>query len=361
MLTERVLNRTLLQRQHLLARTTMEPLAMVENLLGLQAQDVLPPYLSLQARLRDFDPLVLSDALASRAAVRILVMRGTIHLLTAEDALVLRPFTQPLLTKSVRTATWGRGFPVEAYDELAAGVRAALADGPMPVKQLGELLATDYPDRSASDCANIAKALVPLVQLPPRGLWQQSGGQVYDTLESWLDAPLLTEPDRAELVRRYLRAYGPATPADVSTWSGATGIREVFKALGDELVVLTGPDGKDLWDLAGLPLATGDEPAPVRLLGKYDNVWLSHAGRDRVTPGDRRKKWMALNGGMAATVFVDGSLEGLWRQTDSGKLDVELYRSLTRAERAELEAEVGAVEQFLGPGEVELTPAGRAG
>ncbi|HSV41376.1 MAG TPA: crosslink repair DNA glycosylase YcaQ family protein, partial [Nocardioidaceae bacterium] len=224
--------------------------------------------------------------------------------------------------------------------------RETLADGPLPVKQLGEILAEVYPDRSPSDCGNLAKSLTPLVQLPPRGLWRQAGGQVYSPVENWLGREL-REPDPAELVRRYLCAFGPATPADVTAWSGTTGMRDVFKALGDELVVHKDERGKDVWDLAGLPLATGDEPAPVRLLGKYDNVWLSHAARDRVTTPDNRKQWMGLNGGVGSTVFVDGWLEGMWWQTDGGSLDVRLYRELTRAEQSELDNELAAVSAFL--------------
>ncbi|HET7689708.1 MAG TPA: winged helix DNA-binding domain-containing protein [Nocardioidaceae bacterium] len=346
MLTERALNRTLLQRQHLLERTSMEPLAMVEHLLGLQAQEPLPPYLSLFARLEDFDPQVLSKSLESRQTVRLLVMRGTIHTLTADDALTLRPFTQPLLTKVIKSTDWGRGFPLEMYDDVVARTRAALVDGPLPVKQLGEVLAEAYPDRSPSDCGNLARSLVPLVQVPPRGLWKQPGGQVYETLETWLGEEL-REPDRAEIVRRYLRAYGPATPADVTTWSGTTGIREIFAALGDELVTLIGPDGKTLWDLQAMSVATGEEHAPVRMLGRYDNVWLSHASRERVTTPEKRKKWMGTNGGIGFTIFVDGWLEGTWSQTPAGKVDVTLHRELTKAEHAELAAEIAAVEKFL--------------
>lgn len=346
MLTERALNRTLLQRQHLLERSSMGPLAMVEHLLGLQAQEPLPPYLSLFARVDGFDAKVLSDSLESRETVRLLVMRGTIHTLTATDALTLRPFTQPLLTKVIKSTDWGRGFPPELYDDVVTRTRAALSDGPLPVKRLGELLSEAYPDRSPSDCGNLARSLTPLVQVPPRGLWKQSGGQVYETVETWLGAQL-REPDRAEIVRRYLRAYGPATPADVTTWSGTTGVREVFTALGDELVTLTGPDGKTLWDLEGMKVATGEEHAPVRLLGRYDNVWLSHASRERVTTPEKRKKWMGTNGGIGFTIFVDGWLEGTWSHTPGGKVEVTLHRELSRTERAELDQEIAAVEEFL--------------
>jgi hypothetical protein len=344
-LTKRVLNRTLLHRQHLLERVDLAPLAMVEHLLGLQAQDVLPPYLSLAARIRDFDPLTLSATLESRETTRILLMRGTIHLVSAQDALTLRPFIQPLLTKQCKNADWGNNFPQERYDEVVKLTYATLADGPLAAKALGEALAKVFTDRSPSDATNLAKALAPLVQIPPRGLWKRSGGQTYVTVEEWLGTEL-PDPDVAEIVRRYLRAFGPATAADVTAWSGATGMAPVFKALGDELVTLE-VQGKKVFDLAGLELADEETPAPVRLLGKYDNVWLSHAGRDRVTTPERRKRWMGLNGGMAETVFVDGMLEGLWRRTGSGALDVELYRPLTRAERHELDAEVAAVERLL--------------
>ena len=86
----------------------------------------------------------------------------------------------------------------------------------------------------------------------------------------------------------------------------------------------------------------------MRLLGRYDNVWLSHAQRDRVTPDPaKRKRWMGSNGGVAATVFVDGVLEGLWRTSASGTVDVELFRRLSRSEQAELDAEVAALETLL--------------
>ncbi len=88
-----VLNRTLLHRQHLLERVDSTPVAMAEHLIGLQAQDNLPPYLSLAARLTDFDPYDVTRGLEDKTLVRLLVMRGTIHLLTRDDALTLRQWT----------------------------------------------------------------------------------------------------------------------------------------------------------------------------------------------------------------------------------------------------------------------------
>jgi hypothetical protein len=94
-------------------------------------------------------------------------------------------------------------------------------------------------------------------------------------------------------------------------------------------------------------LAEEDAPAPVRLLGQYDNLWLSHAGRDRVTTPESRRSWMGVNGGLASTVFADGMLVGLWRVTD-GRVEVlSTIRTLTARERSELDDEITRVDELL--------------
>jgi hypothetical protein len=120
----------------------------------------------------------------------------------------------------------------------------------------------------------------------------------------------------------------------------------VLKAM-DDLVVHEDQDGRRLYDVADDTLADEEVPAPVRLLGTYDNVWLSHAARDRVTEPEKRKRWMGINGGVASVLLVDGMLEGLWRPVD-GRVDVvELLRKLTRSERVGLDEEIARVETLL--------------
>lgn len=345
MLSLRDLNRTLLRRQHLLERTTMPALAMVDHLIGLQAQENLPPYLSLAARIDGFDPHELSDAIERRQAVRFLTMRGTIHVLTPEDALSLRPWVQVALDKqsaSNQNNRPARGVPVA---DVVAATREALADGPLPVKVLGERLGEAFPGVPATALAHLARERVPLVQVPPRGLWGRSGGVVYQTVETWLGREQ-TELDVRELVRRYLRAFGPATAADMTTWSRVTRLGPVFSAMKDELVVVECEDGRTRFDVPDAPYASADEPAPVRLLGAYDNVWLSHAERLHIVPEDVRPRWMGSNGGVGSAVFVDGFMSGLWWWRDD-QVDLDLFRKLTRAQRTDLDAEVGRVESLL--------------
>lgn len=346
MLTARALNRTLLQRQHLLARTSMPVLQMVEHLVGLQAQDTLPPYVGLWARLEDFDPVDLSTLVESRTASRIVLMRGTIHLVSARDCLALRALLQPTLERLMR----GTDFVRSCEDILPEQLRPAAAEvlGPEPVSatDLGRALAERFPGHEPGHLANTVRLRLPLVQAPPRGVWKRGGRPSYVHAEQWHGAA--PSPTTAEdLVRRYLRAFGPASATDVTTWSGMTGIRAVLERMADELVHHVDEDGRTLVDLPGLPVADADQPAPVRLLGKYDNLWLSHADRTRTAEPEKRKRWMGRNGGTGNTVFVDGMLEGLWRE-EAGRVEVELFRRLTRAERDELEAEVSRLERFLG-------------
>ena len=345
-LTLRDLNRTLLLRQHLLERTKMPALQMVEHLIGLQAQENLPPYLSLAARIEGFDPLELSDALERKAAVRFLTMRG--H----------HPCAGARRRAVAAAVGAGRARPAERIEpDQQAGEGASLPTSwwrrrggssrrvRFRSKQLGERLAEAFPDVPAGALVHTARERVPMLQVPPRGLWKQSGGVVYQTVENYLGRPT-TELDVRELVRRYLRAFGPGTAADMTTWSRVTRLGPVFQEMADELVVVECEDGKKRYDVPGAPYAEGDVPAPVRLLGTYDNVWLSHANRDHIVPIEMRSRWAGTNGGVGNTIFIDGFMAGLWWVRD-GRAVTEVFRKLSKREQAELDEEVAAVDALL--------------
>jgi len=344
-LSTRDLNRTLLLRQHLLERSALSPLAMVEHLIGLQAQENLPPYLSLAARIRDFDPQTLSTALEHKEAVRLLSMRGTIHVLVPDDALMLRRWVQPALDQQSRSNQANRPAREVPVEDVVAAVVRVLEAGPLPVKELGERLAELFPGVPAAALTHVARERVPLVQLPPRGLWRRSGGVVYQTVESHLGRAT-SEPDVRSLVRRYLLAFGPATAADMTAWSRVTRLGPVFTAMRDELVEVRCEDGRLRYDVPGAPMADGTAPAPVRLLGTYDNVFLSHADRSHIATDEARARWMGVNGGVGRVLLVDGFMAGLWRLRE-GRVETELVRPLTSSQQAELEAEAAGIERLL--------------
>jgi hypothetical protein len=344
-LTRQRLNRTLLHRQHLLERTSGDPLDMVHHLVGLQAQENLPPYLSLAARLDDFDPYAVTRGLEDKSLVRLVVMRGTIHLLTADDGLMLRQWTQPCQDRERKASQNVKAALHLDTDEVNTAISDALTDGPLPMKALGEAMSTRFPDVPPTALGQLARVNQPLLQVPPRGAWKQSGGVVLQYVDRWLERPLV-DPDPAEIVRRYLRAFGPASATDIGAWSGLTRMAAVVKEM-DDLVEHEDENGKKLFDVADGELADEDAPAPVRLLGTYDNVWLSHAARDRVTEPAKRTQWMGVNGGVAMSLFVGGWLEGLWRIDDGRPTVVSLLRTLTKREQAELDEEFDRVAELL--------------
>lgn len=346
-LSPRRLNRTLLLRQHLLERVTATPVEEAGHLVGLQAQENLAPYLSLAARLDGFDPYDVTRGLEDRSLVRLLTMRGTVHLLPAADV-ALRGWTQPVHEREVRSSqNVGAAREVDREAFLAA-LHDVLADGPLPQRVIGLELAERFASYGATELGNLARSLAPLVQLPPRGTWKGSGGVVYDLAARWTGVQV-APPSTGyveDVVRRYLRAFGPASAADVTAWSGITRLGPVVRAMPD-LVHHEDDAGHPLLDVADGALADEDAPAPVRLLGRYDNVWLSHAGRDRVTAPGSRGAWGGPNGASANTLFVDGWLEGLWRVDDGRVVVTDTLRRLTRAERAQLDDEVARVETLL--------------
>jgi hypothetical protein len=314
----RALNRALLARQWLLdAPRAASPLEAVEHLVGLQAQDVKAPYFQLWARLAGFDPGELSALLEERAVVRIALMRGTIHLVSARDALLLRPLLGDLIARATDN-NWSAGVAGIARAEIAAAGRALVEERPRTFAQLGAELGARWPSADPKALAQQVRALVPIVQVPPRGLWGSSGPPAHTSLEAWLEgaaAPATGDAAPAAVVRRYLGAFGPATVQDMQKWSGLTGLGAAFAALRDELVVFADAETgrRELFDLPAAPRPPADTAVAPRLVGPFDNLVLSHADTARIVPPEHKAKVMTQNGLIAGLVLVDGFVAGNWR------------------------------------------------
>lgn len=214
----------------------------------------------------------------------------------------------------------------------------------MTQKELGEALAERVPGAPPRQLADVARARLALVQLPPRAVWGAGGATRYATAESWLGAPAKATALPA-MIRRYLAAFGPATVADVQAWCGLTRLREVTDTMTD-LVRLRGTGGADLLDLPDAPRADPGLPAPARFLPDFDNVVLSYADRSRIVPEPFRKKLFLRNGIVPGSILVDGMVAGLWR-ADGGLVTISPFRPLTSAEIAELDSEGRELACFL--------------
>lgn len=312
-LSTRALNRALLARQMLLQRRRMPAIEMIAWLVGMQAQVPNNPYVGLWTRLEAFHPDELSRLLLNRQAVRILVMRGTIHLLTARDCLTLYPLVRPLHERVLKTTEFGRGaVDVDTETLLAAG-RAVLEEKPRTLKELGARLHEQWPNHEPENLAYCVHYGLPLVQIPPRGVWGASMQPTLTTAEHWLGQPLDPNPSIDEVVLRYLAAFGPASAADMRTWSGITGLREVVERLRPQLRVFRDEAGREIFDLPDAPRPDPDTPAPPRFLPEYDNVFLSHADRSRIVADEHRKRLATANGVGPGTFLIDGFISGTWR------------------------------------------------
>ena len=266
-LSTRVLNRTLLARQHLLERASMPAIGMVEHLVGMQAQIPTNPYLGLWSRLAGFDPAELEGLLLDRRTVRMVVMRGTIHLLSTDDALALRPVMQPVLDAELfKNRTWSVGLEgVDLAPVLELG-RRMVEERPRPMHELRAAIAERWPEHDATTLAYACRNQLPTFQVPPRGLWHRSGQVALTTIDSWSGRPLGTETAPDATVLRYLAAFGPASTSDVAAWSRLQGMREPMERLRPRLRTFRDERGRELFDLPDAPIADPDVPAPVRLL-----------------------------------------------------------------------------------------------
>ncbi|MET7698346.1 winged helix DNA-binding domain-containing protein [Streptomyces sp. NPDC005485] len=331
-LTPRALNRATLARQHLLTRSSLSALEAVEHLLGLQAQNVKPPYYALAARLDGFRPEELSQALQARDAVRIVTMRSTIHLHTAEDALTLRPLVQGARERELHN--FRKGLVGVDLDRLTALSRKLVEEEPRTMQQLREALLVEWPDADPQSLSVAARCRLPLVQVTPRGLWGRSGQVALTTVEHWLGRPAEPVPTPDATVLRYLAAFGPASVKDMQTWAGLTRLRDAFERLRPRLVTFRDEHGVELFDLPGAPLPDADTPAPPRFLPEFDNLLLSHADRTRVVPPELKGRYWQGNRAYC-TLLVDGFLAGLWRLEEES-LTIEPFGELTGAQREDV-------------------------
>ena len=334
-LTQRELNRATLARQLLLQRSRLPVVKGVERIAGLQAQLGTGPYLGLWSRLEGFRRESLERALLSGKAARGVLMRGTVHLVATAD--------YGLFARAIEVSP--AGWVTPEADELAQRIAPALRRFCAEPRAREEVLAwLEREHGVVSDGTN--------------GLWYalRLHGRIGHAAESSLwgspiqgprfvavaDGALPADAARTELVRRYLAAFGPATRAEISGWSGLK-VRDFADRL-DGLVRLRDDRGRELLDLPRAPRPGVETPAPVRFLPRFDNVLLDRA---RVLPEEYRRLVVRKNADVLPTFTADGYVVGTWR-VERARVVAEPFAPLPREAKRELAEEAARLQAWLG-------------
>lgn len=343
-LTEADLNRTLLARQGLLARSDGPIPDALEQMGGLQAQYAPSMYIGLWSRVAAFSRADLTGALERAEVVQGTLQRDTIHLTSRADywpyLIAVRGALQEWWLRLHREP--GR---LAAVESAAVTVRQAFAERagePLHRRDLDALVGVS--DRALVQGLPL---WLPMVRVPPSGTWDRRRADLYALAEDWVGPePAIDELSaRAHMARRYLAGFGPARPADLKTWTGWMRVADADAALGElDLVEHRGPDGKPLLDLAGLALAPGDAPAPVRFLPTWDATLLAHARRTRILPEQFRHLVFHVKVPQSVATFsVDGAVAGSWRWERDG-VSLQWFAEPTARQRKAVAAEAEGLE-----------------
>jgi Winged helix DNA-binding domain len=347
-LTTRELNRATLARQLLLERAEISVPEAVGRLGGLQAQEPKPPFIGLWSRLAPFAEDDLGRALLERAVVRATLMRGTLHLATAADYAAFRPPLQPVLSRAMTGALRERAAGLEPPAVLAAA-RTLLEERPRTFDELRTLLQEAFPDVNHRALGYAVRMLLPLVMVPTEDRWGFPRVAEFTLAEPWIGLPVGDDEAPEELVLRYLAAFGPASVADVQTWSGLQGAGAVLDGLRPRLAAFEDESGRELYDLPEAPRPAGSVPAPPRFLPEFDNLLLAHSDRTRVIADEHRPALVTKNLRVRATFLLDGFVRGTWavkRSRRSATLTITPFAPVPARAAAALRAEGASLLRF---------------
>lgn len=348
------LNRATIVRQCLHERQDITYVKAIQQLAGLNAQHTLSPYVSLWARLQHFDPSMLETALVEKDVVKAGLMRSTLHIVTASAYLGYRPAIQSVLLRAFRGF-----FPLESRiiddEKLAVEAEAVLTHEPMAFRQLEKVLREHFPGIKESSLSFGARALLPLVQLPPAGFLKQPGSPQYALAYQWLHRELKNPASGANaLFLEYLRAFGPATARDFLQWSGLNTqeTKPVVERCSRWLATYEDESGKTFYDIQGARLPDESIKLPPRLLPRWDNLLLAYDDRARVMSERYREHVIQRDGRVLPTVLIDGYVQGIWEHETTHKqarMSIQLFADIGEVTRAALKQEADRLLTFLCP------------
>ena len=346
-LTARQLNRATLDRQLLLRRVPLGVAEGVRRIVALQAQEAASPYIALWNRLAAFDPVDLDTAFLDRSVVKATLMRITLHAVSAHDY----PAFHAAMVSSLRASRYydrrftSTGLTVEEADAVLPEL-ASFTTRPRTKAEIGAVFEARMGERGERAWWAL-RTFAPLHHAPTGGPWSFGLRSSYLAAGTTLSPASRDESIRC-LVRRYLEGFGPASVADVARFTMLTRAvaRDALRSLAGELEQMDGPDGSELFDVAGAALPAEGVLAPPRLLPMWDSILLAYDDRSRVIPPHYRTLAMRDNGDVLPTLLVDGYVAGVWRPVPGG-IEATAFHQLSDDAWAGLSAEAASLVAFL--------------
>ncbi|WP_167285344.1 winged helix DNA-binding domain-containing protein [Marilutibacter alkalisoli] len=332
--------------QHLSTGKAESPHAAVRRLLAVQAQDYHAALWAVGLRTSGATAATVEQALSERRIVRTWPMRGTLHLVAAEDVRWLQGLLAPrALARDGNRHEREYGLDTKAMRECRRAVERILRDGePMPRPALYAALEADGIATGGSRGLHILMRLAHegLICQGPR-VGKQPG---FVWLDAWLPPtpPLSREEALAELARRYIAGHGPATAHDLAWWSGLT-LTDAKAALASVTSGLVGLDIDGIRHWQSHNAAAASSTRGVLLLPAFDEYLLGYKDRTPVLDPDHHRKVFTINGLIHPTVVAGGRVAGIWPRA-AAEFEPNLFRPLGEAETRSLKTASERHEQF---------------
>jgi hypothetical protein len=331
-------------RQGLAVRPAADAAGAAAAAVGLQAQDVGAARLGVRARSTAVNEAAVVNAIQhERSVVRTWLMRSTVHLVAADDLRWMAALYGPVMERNNQTRWRNLGITEPMIDIALTHARELLDGRGLTRHELADELTAR--GLQLGDDGQVPTHV--LAALTARGLTCRGADRGRDAtfvlIDDWVPPAAPPADPLAELARRYFRAFGPATAADFTTWSGLPSGAAIAAIRGELAEVEF--DGRRGWRLGRV------EPAPAfRLLPMFDNYLLGY--RDRTAMLDPRLHPQVYVGGIIkATVVCDGRVIGIWRldrATRKTAVRVTPFESFTGRHLDELDRERADIERYLG-------------
>lgn len=371
-----------LARHHLVERAPGKALVTVAgDIAGAQAQLLPAAQMSLWSRVRGLQLKHVEEAMSKRALVKAACMRRTLFLVPSKDLAV---FVRGTARRAEKEVNWAvrKGVP-ERVVEAAIEATLAVLDQPLTRSEIAERVSRalgvkiravhggGWGSRREVAAVPVGKLTYPVVYLlhvvaargvvcygPPRG-----NEPTFVRADAWIPRWRDVSQEEAEslLLRRYLRAFGPATVADFAMWAGVsqTEAREIWARAQTDLasVDVEGWTATVLRkDLDTLAQASFERPL-VRLLPYFDTFLLGHREREHLAATQHRPKIYRPQGWISPVILVDGRVAAVWehaRQKDRLHIKVTKFAPLSRPIIASIREEAQDLSRFLGTSNVDV-------